>query len=109
MSHQNSLSARATPAHKFSSFQLTATTVTDLTKVYDFGNKPGLNCSYAYHFPFARAGNGTNAITGFPISVSSAPGSPLAGDKNPGLDKNASTYIKGGDNGGTVITSASPN
>ena len=49
-----------------------STTVTDLTKVYDFGNKPGLNCSYAYHFPFARAGNGTNAITGFPISVSSA-------------------------------------
>jgi len=86
-----------------------STTVTDLTKVYDFGNKPGLNCSYAYHFPFAR-GNTSNIITGFPISVSSAPGSPVAGDKNPGLDKNASTYIKGGDNGGTVIgqTDTSP-
>lgn len=77
------------------------TTITDITKVYDFGNKPGLNCSYAYHFPFARSNTGT-IIGGFPISVSSSPGSPLAGDKNPGLDKNASTYIKGGDNGGAV-------
>ncbi len=85
------------------------TTVTDLTKVYDFGNQPGLYCSYAYHFPFARSNTGT-IIAGFPISVSSAPSSPLAGDRNPGLDKNASTYIKGGDNGGTVIgqTDTSP-
>jgi len=80
-----------------------STTVTDLTKVYDFGNHPGKHCSYAYHFPFSRTGTGTPS-TGFPISVSSAPSSPLAADRNPGLDKNAATYIKGGDSGGTLAT-----
>ena len=94
-------------------FKLTSytTTVTDLTKVYDFGTHPGKHCSYAYHFPFARTNSGTSILGGFPISVSSAPGSPLAGDRNPGLDKNAKSYILGGDNGGNVaagVTDTSP-
>jgi len=79
----------------------TVTTITDLTKVYDFGSRPGRHCSYAYHFPFSRDSAGT--VAGFPISVNSAPSSPLAGDRNPGLDKNASAYIKGGDYGGSVV------
>lgn len=82
-----------------------ATTVTDLTKVYDFGNKPGKYCSYAYNFPFSR--DSKTPTTGFVIATSSAPGTPIAADRNPGLDKNASTYIKGGDNGGAVQVSSS--
>jgi prepilin-type processing-associated H-X9-DG protein len=70
------------------------TTQTDLTKVYDFGTVPGKHNSYAYHFPFARDSTGANA--GFPISVNNKPSCPLAADRNPGLDKNASTYILGG-------------
>ena len=85
----------------------TTSTVTDLTKIYDFGNRPGKHVSYAYHFPFAR-NNVANALSGFPISVSSAPSSPLAADRNPGLDKNASTYIKGGDATGTLVVPATP-
>ncbi len=85
----------------------TSTTVTDLTKVYDFGTHPGKHVSYAYHFPFARTTT-ANPVPGFPISVSSSPSSPLAADRNPGLDKNASTYIKGGDYGGTVQTNTPP-
>jgi prepilin-type N-terminal cleavage/methylation domain-containing protein len=81
----------------------TTTSITDLTKVYDFGTSPGKHCSYAYHFPFAKNNTGTPSA-GYPISVSSAPSSPLAADRNPGLDKNAKAYISGGDNGGVVAT-----
>ena len=84
----------------------TATTITDLTKVYDFGSHPGKHCSYAYHFPFARDTGGTTA--GFPVSVNSSPSSPLVADRNPGLDKNAFAYIKGGDNGGTLTVVTPP-
>ena len=55
---------------------------------------PGKHNSYAYHFPFAR--NATGTVGGFPISVNNKPSCPLAADRNPGLDKNASTYIVGG-------------
>ena len=86
----------------------TSTTVTDLTKVYDFGTHPGLHVSYAYHFPFARTST-ANPLAGFPISVSSSPSSPLAADRNPGLDKNASVYITGpADNGGTLAIVSPP-
>jgi len=72
------------------------TTQTDLTKVYDFGTVPGKHNSYAYHFPFARATPSATAPAGVPISVNSKPSCPLAADRNPGLDKNAATYILGG-------------
>lgn len=85
----------------------TSTTQTDLTKVYDFGTVPGKHNSYAYHFPFARALNSTS-LTGFAISVNNKPSCPLAADRNPGLDKNAQTYILGGTNKGGTIPSGSP-
>jgi prepilin-type N-terminal cleavage/methylation domain-containing protein len=72
----------------------TATSQTDVTKVFDFGTVPGKHNSYAYHFPFARDLQAT--IPGFPISVNNKPSCPLAADRNPGLDKNAGTYILGG-------------
>jgi len=74
------------------------TTQTDLTKVYDFGTVPGKHNSYAYHFPFARNTAGTSG--GVAISVNNKPSCPLAADRNPGLDKNASTYILGGTTAG---------
>jgi prepilin-type N-terminal cleavage/methylation domain-containing protein len=72
----------------------TATSQTDVTKCYDFGTVPGKHNSYAYHFPFAL--NATGTIAGRPISVNNKPSCPLAADRNPGLDRNASTYILGG-------------
>jgi prepilin-type N-terminal cleavage/methylation domain-containing protein len=83
-----------------------ATTQTDLTKVYDFGTVPGKHNSYAYHFPFARNASGTYA--GFPISVNNKPSCPLAGDRNPGLDKNAATYLMGGTIEGGTLTGTPP-
>ena len=86
----------------------TATTQTDLTKVYDFGTVPGKHNSYAYHFPFARTNTGTISA-GLPISVNNKPSCPLAADRNPGLDKNAATYIMGGTvQGGTPIGTPLP-
>ncbi|MGD0596082.1 MAG: type II secretion system protein [Sedimentisphaerales bacterium] len=79
------------------------TTQTDLTKVYDFGTLPGKHNSYAYHFPFAR--NQSVSVAGVPISVNNKPSCPLAADRNPGLDKNASTYIVGGATPGGTIAS----
>ena len=81
----------------------TGTTQTDLTKVYDFGTVPGKHNSYSYHFPFARTSSTSSPAAGMPISVNSQPGCPLAADRNPGLDKNAATYILGGSTpGGTL-------
>jgi prepilin-type processing-associated H-X9-DG protein len=85
-------------------FKLTTypiTTQTDLTKVYDFGTLPGKHNSYAYHFPFARNAAGTSG--GVPISVNNKPSCPLAADRNPGLDKNAQTYILGGTAAGGTL------
>jgi prepilin-type N-terminal cleavage/methylation domain-containing protein len=87
-------------------FKLTSypsTTQTDVTKCYDFGSVPGKHNSYAYHFPFARLQNGT--CSGLPISVNNKPSCPLAADRNPGLDKNASTYIVGGSTAGGSLAS----
>ena len=92
-------------------FKLTTypgTTQTDLTKVYDFGTVPGKHNSYAYHFPFARTGASPYA-SGLPVSVNNKPSCPLAADRNPGLDKNAATYITGGAvQGGTPIGTPLP-
>jgi len=72
----------------------TNTTQTDLTKLYDFGTVPGKHNSYAFHFPFSRSS--TAPTVGFAISVNQKPSCPVAGDRNPGMDKNAATYITGG-------------
>jgi prepilin-type N-terminal cleavage/methylation domain-containing protein len=91
---------------KLSDFSAT-TTQTDVTKCYDFGTVPGRYNSYAYHFPFARALNSTS-LTGFAISVNNKPSCPLAADRNPGLDKNAQTYILGGATAGGTLPAGSP-
>jgi prepilin-type N-terminal cleavage/methylation domain-containing protein len=79
------------------------TTQTDLTKVYDFGTVPGKHNSYSYHFPFARTNGTTSPASGMPVSVNSQPGCPVAADRNPGLDKNAATYILGGGQAGGTL------
>jgi len=88
----------------------TTTTQTDVTKCYDFGSYPGKHNSYAYHFPFAKLATGNPPPGGFPVSVNNKPSCPLAGDRNPGLDKNASTYIVGSATaaGGTPVGTPLP-
>lgn len=69
-------------------FQLSdypSTTIDDLTKAWDFGTKPGKNCSYSYHTPFARSATDQ----GFPVNTNSQPNAPLAADRNPMLDDHA--------------------
>ncbi|MGA2069811.1 MAG: type II secretion system protein [Sedimentisphaerales bacterium] len=73
----------------------TSTTQTDMTKCYDFGTVPGKHNSYAYQFPFAKTQDSTTAA-GTPVSTNSKPSCPLAADRNPGMDKNAATYILSG-------------
>ena len=80
----------------------TVTTQTDLTKCYDFGSVPAKHNSYAYHFPFATSATSTRQA-GYPIGVNNKPSSPLAADRNPGLDKNAVTYILGGTTPGGLL------
>ena len=68
-----------------------ASTQTDLTKLYDFGDNPGKYNSYSYHFPFSK--NATKGEAGFPVSVNSKPNAPLAADRSPAFDKNAASYL----------------
>jgi len=68
------------------------TTVTDVTKLYDFGCLPGKYNSYAYHMPFTS----NSTMSGFPVTVNSPPNTPLAADRNPCLDKNAAAYLSAG-------------
>jgi prepilin-type N-terminal cleavage/methylation domain-containing protein len=68
-------------------FQLSSvtTTIKDLTEAWDFGNDPGLHCSYSMQLPYSDIA----------LNVQSASSSPLAADRNPYLDKNAANYISG--------------
>lgn len=68
-----------------------ATTAEELVDAWDFGDKPGLYCSYSYHLPY----NLRAPIAGFPIGTASSPSSPVCADRNPYLDKNADVYIDG--------------
>jgi prepilin-type N-terminal cleavage/methylation domain-containing protein len=75
--------------------------VDDVTMVWDFGKKQdmqtglcaGQYCSYSYHMPYMR----TTSEPGFPVGPGSNPASPICGDRNPYLDKNARAYLEGGD------------
>lgn len=87
----------------------TVTTQTDLTKCYDFGSVPGKHNSYAYHFPFSTSASASSRQAGYPIGVNNKPSSPLAADRNPGLDKNASTYILGGTTPGGLLVGSTAN
>jgi prepilin-type N-terminal cleavage/methylation domain-containing protein len=98
-----------TKSEIFKASSVTGNTQTDLTKLYDFGENPARYCSYSYHFPFARTNTGSPVSAGFPVSVNSKPGAPLAADRNPGLDKNAESYLAhsgGATQGGTLGSAA---
>ena len=78
--------------------------VNDITQLWDFGVKQdmktnfvaGRYCSYSYHMPYYR----TSTEPGFPVTPASNPASPLCGDRNPYLDKNARPYLEGNCCGG---------
>ncbi len=61
----------------------TTTQMTDITQVWDFGDQPGKYCSYSYHMPYGS----------YAVYVSSNPGSPIAADRNPWFDKNATSNL----------------
>lgn len=65
--------------------RLYTTGIRELNEAWDFGENPGIHCSYSMHHPYSE----------FSLNASSAPSSPLAGDRNPYLDKNAQNYITG--------------
>jgi type II secretory pathway pseudopilin PulG len=73
--------------------------VNDITQFWDFGAKQDLKtnlvagqyCSYSYHMPYMR----TQTEPGFPVTPASNPASPLSGDRNPYLDRNARPYLEG--------------
>ena len=64
----------------------TTTTITDALEVWDFGDEPGKYCSYSYHMPYGN----------YAVYVSSSPGSPIAADRNPWFDKNATSHLSDG-------------
>jgi len=83
----------------------TYTTLLDLTEAWDFGpgakgadvREPGEYCSYSLQFPFTfddTIGISKGRKTVF-IGSTSHNASPLAGDRNPYLDKNAKEYLDG--------------
>jgi prepilin-type N-terminal cleavage/methylation domain-containing protein len=78
-------------------FKLTDSTqanITEFTKAWDFGARPGAYCSYSYHNPFSSSAESVanNRASGFPVGSSSPPAAPLAADRNPTLDRNV-TYL----------------
>jgi prepilin-type N-terminal cleavage/methylation domain-containing protein len=62
-------------------------TLSDLTTVWDFGTNPTEHVSYTYHVPY------NNGTVSYPVSMVSNPSSPVASDKNPFQDFNATDYI----------------
>ncbi len=71
-------------------FQLSVeedTTISDITEGWDFGTEPGRYCSYSYHMPY-RTPDGSYAIY-----AGSRPSSPIAADRNPWFDKNATSHL----------------
>jgi type II secretory pathway pseudopilin PulG len=76
-----------------------ATSINNVTDVWDFGSNtspatklwPGQYNSYSYHDPYQN----TAISRSFALGSYSDPASPLMADRNPYLDKNASTYIDG--------------
>ena len=78
----------------------TTTPLPELETVWDFGsgafpNPVGIFCSYSYQMPYYTTAN----VLGFPVNAISDPRTPIAADRNPYLDKNA-TYLDGETAGG---------
>jgi len=63
--------------------------VTDVTEGWDFGNNPGMFCSYAYHMPYYV----DRSTPGYPVNATGNPSTPVCADRNPYLDKNADSYV----------------
>ena len=84
----------------------TGSTIQEFTKAWDFGNKPGRYYSYSYHQPFSSS---DGAQVGNPIGGNSKPTCPLAGDRNPSLDKNANaSYLTVAATGIGTATNSTP-
>jgi type II secretory pathway pseudopilin PulG len=74
--------------------------INDVSQFWDFGDKDDLKthfvagqyCSYSYHMPYYHP---LRDEPGFPVTPASNPASPLCGDRNPYLDKNAKPYLEG--------------
>ena len=79
-----------TKIFKLSDFSEATASGVELEEVQDFGNFPAQCCSYSYHMPYNLDADGA---PGYPIGVSSDPGSPLCADRNPYLDRNAEVYL----------------
>jgi type II secretory pathway pseudopilin PulG len=82
-----------TLAGEYKSLGITDTTamIKELTDAWDFGSNPGIHCSYSYHMPFP---NSDDATKSYCLGPTTSSGSPLCGDRNPYLDKNAKDYLK---------------
>ena len=66
--------------------------IDDVQEAWDFGQKPGVYNSYAYHLPFSNP-DFPDELTEYPVGTTSRPSSPVCADRNPWLDRNAETYI----------------
>jgi prepilin-type N-terminal cleavage/methylation domain-containing protein len=66
--------------------------IQDVTEAWDFGRKPSDYASYAYHNPHTpvSGATGPNTSQDFPLGPSLFAGAPVASDRNPYLDTNAS-------------------
>ncbi len=75
----------------------------DITKCWDFGQKPALYNSYSYNMPFVRSLTSGAYVSGLTVSSNDSPGVPLAADRCPTLDNNVN-YLAGGTTvGGTAL------
>jgi prepilin-type processing-associated H-X9-DG protein len=88
------------------------TSVEDMGKAWDFGQKPSLFNSYSYNFPFAGDGGTATAACGggYRVGPNSEATSPLAADRPPTLDRNVDNIGGGsGAQGGTPLPSGTTN
>jgi len=65
--------------------------IKELADAWDFGNNPGLCCSYSYQMPFPNSDDPTRSYC---LDPTTSPGSPLCADRNPYFDKNAKDYLR---------------
>jgi len=63
------------------------TNLDDITEAWDFGDNPGIHCSYAYQMPYFDPSNFNNP--GYPVTEDTSGNKPVASDRNPYFDMNA--------------------
>jgi prepilin-type N-terminal cleavage/methylation domain-containing protein len=81
----------------------------DITKAWDFGRKPSDYCTYAYHNPHTAVQNAQspNKSQDFPLTPNLFPGTPIAADRNPYLDTNA-THLEATTSLPTAVSGEKP-